>query len=243
MDRARSSLSASWSTPMTATSWCASAVITAAMPTPPRPTTIDGLAGLRPSGVDDGAATGEHGAAEQRRDHGWHVGGHRHHRAAVDDGVRGEAGHPEVVVDGLAVARQPPLAGHQGARGVGGAARFARCQSVGGARRAVAAPGQKGHDDALPDGHVRHGGAGLLDDRRRLVAEQHRHRAAPGCRRRPTGRNGTARRPRCGPGARCRRAGRGRVRRPTAAAIRRTAGVRPICSSTAPRILMTTSLP
>ncbi len=42
-----------------------------------------------------------------------------------------------------------------------------------------AAPRQKGHDDALPDGHVGDGGAGLLDDARRLVSEQHRHRAHP----------------------------------------------------------------
>ena len=43
----------------------------------------------------------------------------------------------------------------------------------------MAASGQKRHDYALPDRHVRHGGPGLLDDARRLVAEQHRHRAHP----------------------------------------------------------------
>jgi hypothetical protein len=40
MVRARSSFSGSWSTPMTRTSSCDSAVSTAAMPTPPSPTTI-----------------------------------------------------------------------------------------------------------------------------------------------------------------------------------------------------------
>ncbi len=54
----------------------------------------DGLAGLRPSGVDDGPAAGEDGATEQRRDHGRHVDGYRHHGATVDDGVGGEAGDP-----------------------------------------------------------------------------------------------------------------------------------------------------
>ena len=139
----------------------------------------NGLAGLRPAGVDDGPTAGQHGASEQRCHRRRHVGGHGYHRATVDDRVCGEAGDPEVVVDGLAVARQPPFAGHQRARAVGGAAGFAGGQPVRGARRAVATSGQKRHDDALPDRHVRHGGPGLLDDARCLVAEQHRHRAHP----------------------------------------------------------------
>jgi hypothetical protein len=137
----------------------------------------DGLAGLRPSGVDDRPATGEDGATEQRGDLGRHVSGHRHHGAPVDDGVGGETGDPEMMVDGFAAARQPPFAIHQRARAVGGTTGFARRQPVGGARRTLAAPGQKGHDDALADGHVRDGGPGLLDDSRRLVPKQHRHRA------------------------------------------------------------------
>ena len=150
------------------------------MPTPPSPTTTTVWPGLRPAGVEHGATAGEHRASQQRRDHRRHVGVDGHDRAAVDDGVGGEAGDPEVMVDRVGRrADSRRLAAHQRARAVGGAAGFAGREPVGGARRAVAAPRQERHDDALPDRHVRHGGAGLLDDARRLVAEQHRHRAHP----------------------------------------------------------------
>ena len=65
-----------------------------------------GLAGLRIARVEDGTAAGEDGASE----HGRHIGGDvvadGNDRAAVDDRVRRESGHPEVVVHGVAAAVQ-----------------------------------------------------------------------------------------------------------------------------------------
>ena len=84
-----------------------------------------------------------------------------------------------MVQDRLAVAGEPRPAAEQRARAVGGAARLARRQPVGGAAGAVAAARQERHDHPLSDREVRHRGADPLDDARRLVAEQHRHRADP----------------------------------------------------------------
>ncbi len=82
----------------------------------------DGVTRLRSARVEHRAPTGKHGATQERRHDRGHVGIDGDHRPPVDDGVRGERGHPEVVQHACAVAVQPDVAVEQRARRVGGAA-------------------------------------------------------------------------------------------------------------------------
>ena len=77
------------------------------------------------------------------------------------------------------VSGEPDRTAHQRARGVGRAARFARCQAVRRAGRALATARQERHDDPLPDRQIGAALTDLLDDAGGLVTEQHGHRPHP----------------------------------------------------------------
>ncbi len=137
-------------------------------------------------------ATGQHRAAEQRRDHrGTSAGTGTTERRSTTAWVA-KPGDAEVVVGRAgrrATAARSPDIRVPGA--VGGAAGHARRQAVGGAGGAVAAPWQKGHHHALADGaHPRP----RTRPPRRCRPPRGRAASAPGapgCRRPPTGRNDT----------------------------------------------------
>ena len=177
----------------------------------PEPHNDDGLAGLRPSGVDDCPAAGQHGAAEQRRDRGRDVRGHRHDRATVDDGVRGEAGDAKVVVDELAVAGQPPCADHQRASAL------AAVPGSHGVRPLVAQAGQWPHrgrnvmTTRCPTG-ISETAEPACSTTPAASCPAASAPGASGCRPPPTDRNDRGQRSRRGPGVRCRPAPPGRGR-------------------------------
>ena len=141
-------------------------------------------------------------------------------------------------MDGFAVARQPSLAGHQRAR-----ARWPRCRARRGepVRRACVAARRTWAETSSPplsDRRVGDAGPDLLDDPGRLVAEQHRHRPDPAAVDDRQIGMAHAR----GLDAHEKFAGAGRAPgrdRCTASGLDSAYGLgRPICSSTAPRILM-----
>ena len=167
------------STPMTLPSPRETAVMQGGHPDPAEPDHEDGVPLPRLSGVDHGAAAGQHGAAQDGRDVRRHVVVDGHQGAPVDDGVVGEGRDAQVVVHRVSVPVQPAAAGEQLAAGVGGAAEGAREPAVGGAVRAGAAPGQERHHHPLAGGQVVDAVPDPDNPARGLVSEQHRHRARP----------------------------------------------------------------
>ena len=132
-----------------------------------------------PGRVEHRAAAGQHGAAQDCRNVRGDVVVHRHGGSAVHDGVGGEAGDAQVVVDGLAVAAQEPGSVQQGPVVVALGPCRAGQPAVLGAVRAVLAAGQEGHDHALAGLQVRDAGTDLDDAARGLVAQQHGNRPDP----------------------------------------------------------------
>ena len=72
--------------------------------------------GVRSTGVDDRAATGEDGAPEYGGDVGWDVVPDGYDRMLVDDSVCGETRDAEVMFDVSVVAVQADTAAEEGAR-------------------------------------------------------------------------------------------------------------------------------
>ena len=240
--RARSSLSANRSTPTTWTSSWASAVRTRGHPDTTQSHDGDRLAGPRPAGVENCAAAGQHGTTQQRRDHRRNVGVDGHDRSAVDDGVVGEAGDPEVMHHRLA------RRGSTGCRRPSGCRRrWRRC-------RAGREPARRSHSRrtarTAAERSARPVGRRPDPTRRRRVRPRLPLRgraasapAAPGCRRSRTGPSGTTRPPPRAPAAR-RRPGGARSRSVIVKGSEVAYGRgSPMRSRTAPRIFIGPSLP
>ena len=130
-------------------------------------------------GVDDRAHAGEHRASEQRGFVERKLGVDLHHRTPRHDGVIREHRAAEMVIDRLAVLRQPSCARQQRAGAIRRGAGFAQRRPAFGTRRAVAAARHEHHDDVVAALQVGDAVAERLDDSRRFVAERHRHRARP----------------------------------------------------------------
>jgi hypothetical protein len=152
--------------------------------------------------VEHGAAAGQHGTAQHGCDLRRHVRAHRHHGAAVEDGMGGEAGHAQVVVHGAgaevragagagAVIRagaggtrargavQPHVPAHQRARIVHRAAGRAGQLAVGETGGALAAAGEEDGGDLLSRLQVRDVRAHLFDHSGGLVPQEHGYGARP----------------------------------------------------------------
>ena len=149
------------------------------MPTPPRPTTATVCPGCGLPTLSTAPPPVSIAQPSSAATGGGTSSVHRYDAGPVDHGMRRETGHAQVVKDLVAAATQPHSAAEQRPGVVRRAARFARRQPVGHARRAVTATRQERHHHALADGHVVDAVADPLDDSGRLVPEQHRRGPHP----------------------------------------------------------------
>jgi hypothetical protein len=137
------------------------------------------VTGLQAAVVDDRTTAGEHSASQHVRDICRDVIIHGDDRCATHHGVTGEAGHPQVVVDGCTIAMKPYVATEKGAGTVGNAARLAGRQTTGRAPATRTTTRQERHHDALSDGQVRHLWAQRGHDPRGFMAQEHGRWARP----------------------------------------------------------------
>ena len=92
----------------------------------------------------------------------------------IDDGVTGEPGDSQVVVDVLAVSMKPDPAGEESSGVIGDAAGLAGQLAIGLAFGALVAAGEEGHHHPLAHVEGVDTRTDLLDPAGGLVAEQHR---------------------------------------------------------------------
>ena len=144
----------------------------------PDPTAADhrhGVAGLHAGDVADGADTRDHAAAEQRRLPQRKLARDRDRAARRDDGVLGEAGRPEAVLEHRPVREvQPARPVHQHPPRAVLTDDDAEVRLAGEAEAAGAAGRDEAERDMIPGRDVRHPLADRLDDTRTLVAHDGR---------------------------------------------------------------------
>ncbi|MCB5283485.1 hypothetical protein BJQ89_03254 [Arthrobacter sp. ES1] len=132
-----------------------------------------------PGRVQHRTAAGQHGAAEDGGDVRRDVIIDRDGRGAVHNGVGGEAGDAQVVVDLFAAAAQPHRSVQEGTFAVAPGTSGAGEPPIFPAIRAPFAAGQEGHHNTLAGRQVLDLRADLDDASRSLMPQQHRHRAHP----------------------------------------------------------------
>jgi hypothetical protein len=134
----------------------------------------DGLSRLHVRGVEDGAQSGERGAAEDRGELERDVVGDRDERLFGADRALAETGDAEVMVDGAAGQTEARLAAQHLAGLVRSLPRYAESGASGGAHRAGAAGRYEREDDVLARDDRRDAGPDRFDDAGGLVAERDR---------------------------------------------------------------------
>ena len=145
-------------------------------PTPPQPTIATRSPALTPRRAPHRAHAGRHRAADERRDVERDVLRDRDARALGHDAGIGEGREEGVVVDRLAVAREPRRPVHQAARRHRRPHGGAELRQVARALLALAAPRCPRERDVVADADARDAVSDRLDDARALVPEHARAR-------------------------------------------------------------------
>ena len=148
----------------------------------------------RPRGIHDGADARQHRAAKQRRLVERQVCVDLDQRAARYSRVLGKSRDAEWWCTALPSRARRRAARQQGAGAVGGGARLAQRRPTRRARQAVAAARHEYQHDVVALLEIVDARAGLDHDSRRPHGPMPSASAAGGCRRSPTGPNGTGRR-------------------------------------------------